>query len=101
MADQDVGVTLIVVGAVIMVVAILFPPLCLLGILLLLIGIILAAATPRHPTYYAPPPYPYPPQPQPWPQPPAATPSCSVCGTALTWVAQYNRWYCMRCQAYR
>jgi hypothetical protein len=81
-----------------------------LGILLLVVGVILVAVTPRQPMFYAPPPaaYGYPPQ-QPGAAPGAAPvspgtytpPACPVCGSPLTWVPQYGRWYCGRCQAYR
>lgn len=40
----------------------------------------------------------------PWPSPPVqpqAGPPCPVCGQPLTWIAQYNRWYCGRCAQYR
>jgi len=74
-------------------------PLCGLGFILLLIGIILVAATPSTPAYYAPYPYPYA---APGPAPaPAAGPACPTCGSPLTWIAQYGRWYCYRCQQYR
>ena len=34
---------------------------------------------------------------------PAAAPAalCPTCGTPLQWVAQYQRWFCTRCNAYR
>ncbi|RLE59155.1 MAG: hypothetical protein DRJ35_06405 [Thermoprotei archaeon] len=50
--------------------------------------------------------------PQPYTQPPPAqtqpaqptqsgeTPRCPVCGTPLVYVAQYNRWYCPKCNKY-
>jgi hypothetical protein len=30
-----------------------------------------------------------------------ATPACPACGTPLTFVAQYNAWWCARCNQYR
>lgn len=124
MADQELGVALIVVGVVIMVVAIFGGPIsgaiCALGLVLLIVGIVLAASQrPAVPYYYPQPGYGtpgYPPQPYPAQQPvagapapgapsapgtPFQTPACYVCGTALTWVPQYGRWYCGRCQSYR
>ncbi len=106
------GIALIVLGVVLMAVGI-FPflwPLCGVGVVLLIVGVILVAVHPSQPMYYAPqPPYGYPPQaPAAPPAPGAPTapgaytpPGCPVCGTPLTWVAQYGRWYCTRCQAYR
>ena len=29
-----------------------------------------------------------------------ATPQCPTCGTPMTFVEQYNRWYCPRCRRY-
>jgi hypothetical protein len=26
--------------------------------------------------------------------------ACSVCGRRLTWIPQYQRWYCYRCERY-
>ncbi len=114
MADQEIGIVLIVLGVVLMIVGIFFLPICGLGLVLLIIGIILAATSHPTPPYYpasygppqaaygAPPMAPAPPAPgQPAPSTPYQTPACYVCGTPMTWVAQYGRWYCSRCQAYR
>ncbi len=119
MADQDLGVVLIVLGAVLMVVVLFFLPICALGFVLLIIGIVLAATAHPTPQYYYPapaygapgygvpgaPPGPYAPQaPAPGQAaagPTAQQPTCYVCGTPLTWVPQYGRWYCTRCSAYR
>ncbi len=119
MAEQDLGIILIVLGVVFMVIGVFFLPICGLGLVLLIIGIILAATNrPAQPYYtapygapqpgYAPPgaaTQPYPPQPpvagQPVPGAPFQQPSCYVCGSPLTWVPQYGRWYCSRCQSYR
>lgn len=117
MADQELGIILIVLGVVFMILGVVFAPICGLGLVLLIIGIILAAThTPSTP--YAPYPYAYqppaaptapsqayPPQPpaagQPVPNAPYQQPSCYVCGSPLMWVPQYGRWYCSRCQSYR
>ncbi len=119
MADQELGIILIVLGVVLMIVSIftfvLFIPICGLGFVLLIVGIILAAtnrpAQPYYPPMYgapqpaygappmAPPQAPAPGQPA--PATPYQTPACYVCGTPMTWVAQYGRWYCGRCLAYR
>ncbi len=106
------------IGGVLLIVGVVIPflgLLCGLGVLLLLIGIILAAvAPPRHaysgPAYgyqgYAPG-YAYPPQPPaagmpvPGPQAQYNQPTCYVCASPLSWVPQYGRWYCSRCQSYR
>jgi len=111
MPENETGIVLIVLGVVLMAGGIFFWPICGLGIVLLIVGVILLAARPNQPMYYAPqPPYAYaPPQApsQPAPGAPAAAPgvytppACPVCGTPLTWVAQYGRWFCTRCQAYR
>lgn len=118
MPEQDLAVSFIVIGAVLMVIGGFIPflgVLCGLGIVLLIVGIILVVAAPRRAAYYGPqyaypgyaPPYAYPPQPPaagmpvPGPQPQYSQPTCYVCGTALTWVPQYGRWYCSRCQSYR
>ncbi len=110
MPENEVGIALIVLGVVLMAVGIFFWPICGLGIVLLIVGVILVAVQPSQPMYYAPQPlYGYPPQAPaapPAPGAPAAPgaytpPGCPVCGTPLTWVAQYGRWYCTRCQAYR
>ncbi len=127
MSDQELGVVLIVLGVVIMVFSffggVLGGLVCALGLVLLIVGIVFAARQPpAAPYYYAQPAYGapgYPPQGYP-PQQPAAgqpaptaptapgapaapyqAPACYVCGTGLTWVPQYGRWYCYRCQAYR
>ena len=43
--------------------------------------------------------YPYQPQPQPQ-VPPQPTYRCPVCGNPLTWIPQYQRWYCYTCRRY-
>ncbi len=117
MAENEAGVTLIIIGGVLMVVGAILPfifPICGLGVLLLIIGIILVAVSPPHPASYppaygyaAPPAYPYPPQPPaagmtvPASQAQYSQPTCYVCGSPLSWVPQYGRWYCSRCQSYR
>lgn len=118
MPEQDLAVALIVIGAVLMVVGGFLPFLgviCGLGIILLIVGIILMVASPPRAAYYGPqypyqsyaPPYAYPPQPPaagmtvPAPQTQYTQPTCYVCGSVLTWVPQYGRWYCTRCQSYR
>ena len=114
MTDQELGVALIVVGVVLMVAGIVLWPLCGVGLVLLIIGIILAAMQRPQTAYYYPPPaygapgappQAYPPQPpaagQPVPGAPYQQPTCYVCGSQLTWVPQYARWYCTRCQSYR
>ncbi len=111
MQNHELGILLIVLGVVCMVFGFFLAPVCGLGLVLLIIGIVLAATSPATPAYYYPQPaYGAPPQTYAG-QPPAAgqpaapgayqQPSCYVCGTPLTWVAQYGRWYCGRCQAYR
>ena len=113
MADEEIGIVLIVLGIVFMVIGVFLWPVCALGLVLLIIGIVLIA-TERTRTqayaypgygYPAQPPYGYPPQPPGVgaPVPPAAPgqPLCPVCGSPLTWVPQYGRWYCSRCLAYR
>ena len=118
MPEQDLAVTLIVVGGVLMAIGIFVPLLgllCGLGVILLIVGIILAAAAPPRTAYYGPrypyqgyaPPYAYPPQPPAagmtvqGPQTQYSQPTCHVCGSPLSWVAQYGRLYCPRCQSYR
>jgi hypothetical protein len=116
MAQPETGVILIVLGVVLMIGSIftffLFLPICGLGIVLLIIGIVMVATNRPAPPYYAAPygapmapPQAYPPQPpapgQPAPAAPYQQPACYVCGSPLTWVAQYGRWYCSRCQTYR
>lgn len=94
MVDQDTGIALVVVGLLITVAGFLFPPLCALGILLLVVGIIIALVGQPRAIYY-----PAPPGAAPYGPP--GVPACPVCGSPLTWVPQYGRWYCARCQAYR
>ncbi len=114
MPQNETGIVLIVLGVVLMAGGIFFWPICGLGIVLLIVGVILLAVQPNQPMYYAPQsPYAYaPPQAPMAPSPPApgapaaapgayTPPACPVCGTPLTWVAQYGRWFCTRCQAYR
>jgi len=38
--------------------------------------------------------------PPPPPQGAAQVPACSKCGRPLTWIEQYQRWYCYNCQQY-
>lgn len=113
MADEEIGVVFVVLGGVLMAVGIFFWPICGIGIILLIVGIILlATGSTRRQAYAQPgygypvvPPYAYPPQPPaagaPVPPAPYAQPMCPVCSSPLTWVPQYGRWYCSRCQAYR
>lgn len=107
MTDSETGIVLVAVGVVMMFTGIFFWPLCGVGILLIIIGAIVAAASEPRARYYYPAPYGYPPVPPdaagPAPAGPApfAAPACPVCGTPTIWVAQYGRWYCARCQAYR
>lgn len=113
MADEGIGIVLIVVGVVLMFVGLVSGFVCAIGLVLLVVGIILLATErTRAPMYAYPgygypaqPPYGYPPQfpGAAAPAPPAATgqPVCPVCGSALAWVPQYSRWYCSRCGAYR
>lgn len=94
-----------------MVVGFFFWPICAVGLVLLIVGIVMVAQDRTRTQAYAPygyaaqPPYAYPPQPPaggvPVPQAPYSQPVCPVCGSQLTWVPQYGRWYCGRCQAYR
>lgn len=113
MAEEDVGIVLIVLGVVFMALGFLIPFACGLGLILLIIGIVLWATQRTRTQAMYPPSYGYPAQPgyaygapptapgAPVPQAPYTQPACSVCGTGLTWVPQYGRWYCTRCQAYR
>ncbi len=113
MAEEEIGVVLIVLGVVFMLVGIFAWPICGVGLVLLIVGIVLVAQERgraqayAYPGYGYPgqPPYVYPPQPpaggMPVPQAPPTQPACPVCGSQLSWVPQYGRWYCTRCQAYR
>lgn len=107
MAESETGVVLIIVGVVMMSLGIFFWPVCGLGIILLIVGIVLVATHQAQPQYYYPGMYPYPQAPLGAPTTPAAGPvpfapaACPVCGSPMTWIAQYGRWYCTRCQAYR
>lgn len=114
MAEEEIGIVLIVLGVVFMVLGIFFLPICAIGFVLLIVGIVLMVTERQkmqaygYPGYgYAgQPPYAYPPQPPaaggaPVPPAPYTQPACPVCGSQLTWVPQYGRWYCSRCQAYR
>lgn len=111
MPEEELGIVLIVLGVVFMVLGFLFWPVCAVGIVLLVIGIVLMVSERTRAQAYAPygypsqPPYAYPPQPpaagMPVPQAPYTQPVCPVCASPLTWVPQYGRWYCTRCQAYR
>ncbi len=113
MANDDAGIALIVVGVVLMVFGFFAPPICGIGVILLIVGVVLVvmdrSRTPMY-AYPAYPAYPYPPAgPAAPPQGPGAagTPGmappsvCPVCASPLTWIPQYGRWYCYRCQAYR
>jgi len=106
MSDRDTGVTLIIVGVVLMAAGFLpfLWPLCGVGVLLLIVGLILTIASPGRPAYYSPPYaqpyYAYPPAVT-APTGPQAPPACPACGQPLAWIAQYARWYCPRCQQYR
>ena len=118
MPEKELAVTLIVVGGVLMAMGIFVPLLgllCGLGVPPLIVGIILAAAAPPPPAYSGPrypsqgsaPPYASPPQPPAagmtvqGPQTQYSQPTCHVCVSPLSRVAQYGRWYCTRCQSYR
>jgi len=39
-------------------------------------------------------------QPPPPPPPPQAAQNCPTCGGSLTFIQQYNRWYCYNCKKY-
>jgi len=41
-----------------------------------------------------------PPPPPPPPPPPQAAQTCPTCGKPLTFIQQYNRWYCYNCKKY-
>jgi predicted membrane channel-forming protein YqfA (hemolysin III family) len=114
MAEEEVGLVLIVLGIVLMAIGVFLWPICAVGFVLLIVGVILYATERSrirayaYPGYGYPgqPPYGYPPPPgvaAPAPPPPAqpGQPLCPVCGSALMWVPQYGRWYCSRCVAYR
>ena len=111
MAEEEIGIVLIVLGVVLMVVGIVFWPICGIGLVLLIVGIVLFATERSRAQAYMPygygaaPPYAYPQQPPtapaPVPQGAYTPPVCPVCGSQLTWVPQYARWFCTRCQAYR
>ena len=110
MAESEIGIVLIVVGVLAIGFGFFFWPACGFGIILLVVGIILVLAEQSRPRYYAPPMYPYSGMP---PTPPGTAPTlpgtavpyapaaCPACGSPMAWIAQYGRWYCMRCQAYR
>ncbi len=101
MADSEAGIALIILGALLMVVGIVFWPICGLGIVLLIVGIVLLIAKVPRPQYYYPPTYGYAPPGAPVGPAAYAPAACPVCGSPMAWIAQYGRWYCMRCQAYR
>jgi hypothetical protein len=113
MADEELGVALIVIGVVLMIAGFIIPLICGVGIILLIVGIILlVTAQSRSPQLVAPgygypgaPPYGYPAQPPaagaPVAPAPYTQPPCPMCGSPLSWIPQYGRWYCYRCQAYR
>lgn len=93
-------------GLVVLVLGFFFLPFCAFGLILIVVGLVIFTAThPQTPAYY----YPLPAVPGPSvapppayaPAAPAVPPACPVCGVALSWVPQYGRWYCARCQVYR
>ena len=104
--------SLLILGIVLLVIGIFFWPLLILGVLLIVFGLVypnmMGGGAPGgyYPQPYYQQPYaPAPAQPaQPAPQPVAppmtapvaspATPSCPRCGRPVTWIAQYQRWYC-------
>jgi len=43
---------------------------------------------------------PYYPKVTPPPPPPPSVPTCPICGQPLTFIQQYNRWYCSKCKKY-
>lgn len=92
-----IGVILVIVGLV------LIPFTCFTSLFISLIGVILIVMGEiQGPSYvppYPPPQYP-PPQYPPQPYMPQGY-ACPACGMPLTYVAQYNRWYCNNCRAYR
>lgn len=112
---EEPAIILIVLGVLIIAVGVLFVPLfCGVGGLLLIVGLVLMAThlsgsqqvvAPGY-GHPAAPPYGYPPPGAPRGRarpdaPVQPTPLCPVCGTPISWVPQYGRWYCSRCQAYR
>ncbi len=89
---SDTG--LIILGVVLLAIGIVTSFLCV-GIPIAIAGFIIliyGAVKESPPMVVYPPVYPM-------AAPPAAL--CTVCGTPLQWVAQYQRWYCPRCAAYR
>ncbi|OGS49896.1 MAG: hypothetical protein A3K65_03485 [Euryarchaeota archaeon RBG_16_68_12] len=82
------GVVLLVIGLVTSLFCIGIP-IAIAGFIILIYG----AVKESPPTMVM-----YPPV-YPMAAPPAAL--CTVCGTPLQWVAQYQRWFCGRCNAYR
>ena len=106
MSNRDTGLALIIVSVILIAVGFIpfLFPLCGIGIVLLIVGIILLAIGDQPAYgygYYAPPPgYPYAQAPA-APAGPVTPPACPTCGSPLTWVPQYARWYCGREQQYR
>ncbi len=92
---SDTG--LIVLGIVLLVIGLLTSIFCI-GIPIAIVGFVIliwgAVKEDRPVVMYAPP---Y------APAYPGTVPAavCPVCGAPLQWVAQYQRWFCTRCNAYR
>jgi hypothetical protein len=89
---SDTG--LIVLGVVLLIIGILTSwfcvgiPIAIAGFVILIYG----AVKEERPVMMYPPMYTV----------PAVAPAvCPACGTPLQWVAQYQRWFCPRCNAYR
>jgi len=103
------GVTMIVAGVIGIV-----SPLYVVGGFIGLIGgilglaggiVTLTTAQPKAPspaptTIPTPAPAPTAPAPLPSPQQPQAATPCPTCGGPLTYISEYQRWYCYRCQKY-
>ena len=93
---SDTG--LIVLGIVLLVVGIITAwfcigiPIAIAGFVILIYGVV---KEDRPVVMHAPPYVPA--------YPAAAVPAaaCPACGTPLQWVAQYQRWFCTRCNQYR
>jgi len=98
---------LVVLGIVLLVIGILTSwfcvgiPIAIAGFVILIYGIVKEQrpAMVMYPPGYVPG---YPVQPG-YPAAPQAAPAaaCPTCGTPLQWVAQYQRWFCTRCNQYR
>lgn len=93
---SDTG--LIVLGIVLLVIGILTSwfcvgiPIAIAGFVILIYG---AVKENRPVVMYAPPYVPV------YPGAAAPAAACPVCGSPLQWVAQYQRWFCTRCNQYR